>query len=183
MHHNPFENIEPVTITADEFEPFCKTNSKQYKEYSLFEVPLLFLYNNEETGTFAEFELDGVDADIAIDDAIALFMQYVSTFGKAGCQPLPNGLLAQLSDVELDSFLLAHRDKTLYKAIESMIYIQKAGQYYIDNYGFEYIVAGVGIYDAILWYEQNTKLLTLHTTPLQIQHQGEKLYVTRNDSL
>ena len=134
MHHNPFGHIEPVTITVDEFDTLCKTNSEEYKEYSVFEVPLLFLYNNEKTGTFAEFELDGVDADIAVDDAIALFMQRVNTFGKAGCQALPNALLSQLSDAELDSFMLAHRDKALYKEIESMIYIQKAGQYYRDSY-------------------------------------------------
>ena len=183
MQDNSLDTIEALQISGDEIDMLCTSNSEEYKEYSLFEVPLLFLYNNEETGTFAEFELDGVDAEIAVVDAIALFMQRVTTFGKVGCEPLPDTLISKLNDAELDSFMLAHRDKALYKAIESMIYIQKAGQYYRDSYGFEYIVAGVGINDAILWYEQDAKLLTLHTTPSQIQHQGEKLYVTHNDSL
>jgi len=183
MQDNSLDTIEALQISGTEIDTLCKTNSEKYKEYSVFEVPLLFMYKNEVAGTFAEFELDDVDIESTVDDAIALFMQRVATFGKVGCKQLPKALLAQLSDAELDSFMLAHRDKALYKEIESMIYIQKAGQYYKDSYGFEYIVAGVGINDAILWYEQDTKLLTLHTTPLQIQHQGEKLYVTRNDIL
>jgi hypothetical protein len=167
----------------DEIDDIFEENSSNVKEYNLFEVPLLFIYNNETTGTFAEFELEDVDPDISVCDAIDIFMQRVMKFGKTDAKPLPAELLKSLSDDEIDLFMLAHIKEYYYEKIKEMIYIQKAESYYYDKYGFIYYVAGVGIKDAILWHEQNEKLIILHTTPEQIRYQGGKLHVTRNDSI
>ena len=183
MQNNPFSNIKPITINIDEFDKIFKEDTSEKKEYGLFEVPLLFIYKNETTNTFIEFELENMNSDITASEAIEIFMQRVLEFGKPRTMPLPQELLSALSDVELNLFMLAHIEKYYYQRIKEMIYIQKKDHYYKDKYGFTYIVASIGIKDVVLLYEQKEKLLTLHTTPQQIQQQGDKLYVTRIDSI
>ena len=176
-------DIEPTHLSIKDIDALFGDTVQEKKAYGIFEVPLLFIYKNEITNTFAEFELNDINPDITTEEAIEIFMQMVVAFGKDGYNSLPDTLLVELDDKELDCFLLAGEDEKYYQMIKSRIYIQKANQYYQDNYGFEYIVAGVGSEDTILFFEQNTKLITLHTNPQQLQQQGGRLYVTRDDGL
>jgi len=109
-------------------------------------------------------------------------MKRVLEFGKADAKSLPQELLEVLTDAELDLFMLAHVNNKYYKKLRELIYIQKQNDYYQDKFGFTYYIAAVGVKDAVLWFKQNEELLTLHTTPEQLQHQGDKLYVTRDNS-
>ena len=178
MRDNPYSNRETVTINMDELDEALLKGSSESKEYALFEVELLFLYMNEQTGTFAEFELEGVAPESSPQEAIAIFMQRVKAFGEEGAAPLPQALLKALSNAEIDLFTLSSYREEYIKSIERMLYVQKRDAYYYDKYGFRYIVAGVGVDRAILWYEQQDgELLKLHVKPEQLLEQGAKLEV------
>lgn len=131
MQDNQFDNIETLHITVEEIDDLLQ-DTTQHKKYGVFEVPLLYIYKNNITGTFAEFELNDVDPNIEANDAIAIFMQRVLDFGKIGANKLPDALLEVLEDAELDLFLLAHINEYYFKKIKEMIYIQKENQYYKD---------------------------------------------------
>ncbi len=178
MRDNPFSNRETVTINVDELDDAFIESISEVKEYALFEAELLYLYMNEKTGTFAEFELEGVSPSSTPQEAIAIFMQRVKTFGEEVATPLPQALLEVLTNAETDLFTLANYSEGYHKSIESMLYIQKRDSYYYDIYGFRYIVAGVGVQKAILWYEQQDgTLLKLHVKPEQLEEEGTKLQV------
>jgi hypothetical protein len=181
MKNNPFANRETIYLTIDDYGNVLKEESPKSKQ-PIFETPLLYMYKNETTGTYAEFELKGVNPDIKPSEAIGIFMQMVREFGKAGTRTLPNELLKALSDEELDLFLLAGIKEEFFKKIKEMIYIQKPNEYYQDRYGFRYYIAAVGVKEAVLWYEHDKKLLILHTTPQQLETQGAKLSITRDNT-
>ncbi len=176
MSSNPYVNIRSLTIDIAELDDSVLEKAVfAQKEYDLFEVPLLFIYKNVTTGTFAEFELADVPPESSVEEAIELFMQRVKS---EGVKALPKELLALLTDAELELFALASFNEECYTKIEESLYIQKRDSYYYDKYGFRYIVAGVGIKDAVLCYEQQDgRLLILHTAPQQLLRQGERLYV------
>jgi len=176
MKNNPFANRETIYLTIDDHGNVLKEESPKSKQL-IFETPLLYMYKNETTGTYAEFELKDVNPDIKPSEAIDIFMQMVREFANADAKPLPDELLKALSDVELDLFLLADIKEEFYKKIKEMIYIQKPNEYYQDRYGFTYYIAAVGVKEAVLWYEYGEKLLTLHTTPQQLERQGAKLSI------
>ncbi|MFK5937980.1 MAG: hypothetical protein QM497_06225 [Sulfurimonas sp.] len=182
MRDNPFSNRKTVYVNIDDLDDIPEDEDTNIQKQPFFEVPLLFMYKNQITGSFAKFELEDVDPKMKPLEAIEIFMQRVLEFGKAGAKPLPSELLKTLTDTELDLFMLAHVESYYYTKIREMIYIQKQNDYYQDRFGFTYYVAGVGVKDAVLWFEQNDEMLTLHTTPEQLQHPGDKLYVTRDNS-
>ncbi len=176
MSSNPYVNIRSLTIDVAELDDSILEKAVfAQKEYDLFEVPLLFIYKNVTTGTFAEFELADVPPESSAEEAIELFMQRVKS---EGVKALPKELLALLTDAELELFTLASFNEECYTKIEESLYIQTRDSYYYDKYGFRYIVAGVGIKDAVLCYEQQDgRLLILHTAPQQLLRQGERLCV------
>jgi len=182
MRDNPFANRKTVYINVDDLDDISEDEDSNTQKQPFFEVPLLFMYKNEITGSFAKFELEDVDPKSKPLEAIEIFMQRVLEFGKADAKPLPSELLETLTDAELDLFMLAHVENRYYEKIKEMIYIQKQNDYYQDRYGFTYYIAAVGIKDAVLWFQQNDEMLTLHTTPEQLRHPGDKLYVTRDNS-
>jgi len=182
MRDNPFANRETVHINLTGRDDILEDGDSFLEEECSFEDSLLFMYRNEESGTFAQFEMEDVSSDCEPLEAIEIFMQRVLEFGKVGAKPLPSEFLETLTDAELNLFMLAHIENHYYENIREMIYIQKENDYYQDRYGFTYYVAAVGVKEAVLWFEQNEKLLTLHTTPEQLQHPGDKLYVMRDNS-
>ena len=182
MRDNPFANRKTVYINVDDLDDMSEDEDSNTEKQPFFEVPLLFMYKNKSTGSFAKFELEDVDPKMTPLEAIEIFMQRVLEFGKEDAKPLPSELLKTLTDTELDLFMLAHVENRYYTKIKEMIYIQKQNDYYQDRFGFTYYVAGVGVKDVVLWFEQNDEMLTLHTTPEQLQHPGDKLYVTRDSS-
>jgi hypothetical protein len=180
---NPYSNIKPIVIDVDEIDDILKKDAAAGRTGRvLFEVPLLYIYNNETTATYAEFELEGVDSDIKPLEAIDIFMQRVREFGKPDAKPFPKELLAALTDAELDLFLSADTKEEFFQAIKEMIYIHKPNEYYKDRYGFRYYIAAVGVKDAVLLYEYDEKFLILHTTPQQLEKQGAKLAITHEGS-
>ena len=182
MRDNPFANKKTVYINVDDLDDISEDEETSTQRQPFFEVPLLYMYKNEITGSFAKFELEDVSPESTPLEAIEIFMQRVLEFGESGAKPLPQELLEALTDAELDLFMLAHVENYYYEKIREMIYIQKENDYYHDRYGFTYYVAGVGVKEAVLWFAQNDEMITLHTTPEQLQHSGDKLYVTRDNS-
>jgi len=182
MRDNPFSNRKTVYVNVDDLDDISEDEETSTEKQPFFELPLLFMYKNEITGSFAKFELEYINPEMTPLDAIEIFMQRVLEFGKEDAKPLPSELLKTLTDTELDFFMLAHVENHYYEKIKEMIYIQKQNDYYQDRFGFTYYVAGVGVKDVVLWFEQNDEILTLHTTPEQLQHPGDKLYVTRDSS-
>ena len=182
MRDNPFSNRKTVYYDVTDMNNIIKYEDSNREKQPFFEIPLLFMYKNEITGSFAQFELKDVDPKSTPLEAIEIFMQRVLSFGKADAKPLPSELLETLTDAEIDLFVLAYINNRYYEKIREMIYIQKQNDYYQDRFGFTYYVVGVGVKDAVLWFEQNNEMLTLHTTPEQLQHPGGKLYVTRDNS-
>ena len=182
MKNNPFANRETVCFTIDDNGNVLKEEASLKSKQLIFETPLLYIYKNETTGTYAEFELEGVDPEIKPLEAIDIFMQMVREFANAEAKALPDELLKALSDAELDLFLLADIKEEFYKKIKEMIYIQKPNEYYQDRYGFTYYIAAVGVKEAELWYEHDEKLLILHTTPQQLEKQGAKLSIVRDNT-
>ena len=182
MRDNPFANKKTVYINVDDLDDISEDEETSTQRQPFFEVPLLYMYKNEITGSFAKFELEDVDPKSTPLEAIEIFMQRVLEFGELGAKPLPQELLEALTDAEIDLFMLAHVENYYYEKIREMIYIQKENDYYQDRFGFIYYIAAVGVKDAVLWFAQNDEMLTLHTTPEQLQHSGDKLYVTRDNS-
>ena len=182
MRDNPFANRKTVYYDISDMDNIVKYEDSDREEQLFFEAPLLFMYKNEITGSFAQFELEDVSPESTPLEAIEIFMQRVLEFGELGAKPLPQELLEALTDAEIDLFMLAHVENYYYEKIREMIYIQKENDYYQDRFGFTYYIAAVGVKDAVLWFEQNDEMLTLHTTPEQLQHSGDKLYVTRDNS-
>ncbi|MBA1433567.1 MAG: hypothetical protein FAF04_08270 [Epsilonproteobacteria bacterium] len=182
MRDNPFANRKTVYYDLSDMDNIVKYEDSDRKKQAFFEVPLLFMYKNEITGSFAQFELEDVSPESTPLEAIEIFMQRVLEFGKVDAKPLPQELLASLTDAEVDLFLLAHVENYYYEKIRELIYIQKQNDYYQDRFGFTYYIAAVGVKEAVLWFEQNDEMLTLHTTPEQLQDSGDKLYVTRDNS-
>jgi len=180
--NNPFANRKTVYYDVSDMDNIVKYEDSDREEQPLFKVPLLFIYKNEITGSFAQFELEDVNPNSTPLEAIELFMQRVLEFGKAGAKPLPGKLLEALTDAELDLFLRAHVSNHYYEKIRELIYIQKENDYYQDRFGFTYYIAAVGVKDAVLWFEQNEEILTLHTTPEQLQYPGEKLSITQDNA-
>jgi len=180
MRDNPFANRKTVYYDVSDMDNIVKYEDSDREEQPLFGVPLLFIYKNEITGSLAKFELEDVSPESRPLEAIEIFMKRVFEFGKADAKPLPQELLEALTDAELDLFLLAHVENHYYEKIRELIYIQKQNDYYQDKFGFTYYVVAVGVKEAVLWFEQNDEMLTLHTTPEQLQHPGDKLYVTRD---
>jgi len=182
MKNNPFANRETVCFTIDDNGNVLKEEASLKSKQPIFEIPLLYIYKNEITGTYAEFELEGVNPDIKPSEAIDIFMRMVREFAKADERTLPDELLELLTDEELDLFLLADIKEEYFKALQEMIYIQKPDEYYQDRYGFSYYIAAVGIKEVELWYEHDKKLLILHTTPQQLEKQGAKLSIVRDNT-
>ena len=182
MPGNPFANRKTVYINVDDLDDISEDEETSTKKQPFFEVPLLFMYKNEVTGSFAQFELKDVKPESTPLEAIEMFMQRVLEFGKANAKPLPNELLEALTDAEIDLFILAHIENRYFEKIREMIYIQKENDYYQDRFGFTYYIAAVGIKDVVLWFEQSDEMVTLHTNPEQLENQGEKLYVSQDNS-
>jgi len=183
MRDNPFANRKTVYINVDDLDDISEGEESDREKQPCFEVPLLFMYKNEITGSFAQFELEDVSPKSTPLEAIEIFMQRVLEFGKTDAKPLPKELLEALTDAELDLFMLAHVENYYYEKLRELIYIQKENDYYQDKFGFTYYIAAVGVKDAVLWFEQNDATITLHTTPKQLENQGEKLYVTRANGI
>ena len=182
MRNNPFANRKTVYVNVDDLDDIPEDEDTNIQKQPFFEVPLLFMYKNQITGSFAKFELEDVKPESKPLEAIEIFMQRVLEFGKANAKPLPSELLKTLTDAEIDLFMLAHVENRYYEKIREMIYIQKQNDYYQDRFGFTYYIAAVGVKEAVLWFEHNDEMLTLHTTPEQLRHPGDKLYVTRDNS-
>ena len=182
MQDNPFSNRKTVYYDVTDMDNILKYEESETQEKPFFEVPLLYMYRNEITGSFAQFELEGVSPESTPLEAIEIFMQRVLEFGKIGAKTLPSELLEALTDAEIDLFILAHVENYYYEKLRELIYIQKQNDYYQDRFGFTYYIAAVGVKEAVLWFEQNDEMLTLHTTPEQLQHPRDKLYVTRDNS-
>jgi len=172
-----------LSDNVDDLDDISEDEETSTQRQPFFEVPLLYMYKNEITGSFAKFELEDVSPESTPLEAIEIFMQRVLEFGESGAKPLPQELLETLTDAEIDLFMLAHVENYYYEKIREMIYIQKKNDYYQDRFGFIYYIAAVGVKEAVLWFAQNDEMLTLHTTPEQLQHQGGKLYVTRADGV
>jgi len=170
MRDNPFANKKTVYINVDDLDDISEDEETSTQRQPFFEVPLLYMYKNEITGSFAKFELEDVSPESTSLEAIEIFMQRVLEFGESGAKPLPQELLEALTDAEIDLFILAHVENYYYEKIREMIYIQKENDYYHDRYGFTYYVAGVGVKEAVLWFEQNDAMITLYTTPEQLEN-------------
>ena len=132
MKNNPFANRETIYLNIDDHGYVLKEASPKSKQ-PIFDTPLLYIYKNESTGTYAEFELIDVHLEIEPLEAINIFMQMVREFGKVDAKPLPDALLVLLTDEELDLFLLADIKEEFFKTIQEMIYIQKPNEYYQDR--------------------------------------------------
>jgi len=180
MRDNPFSNRKTVHINVTDMDNILL--DEDLDRGLSCRVPLLFIYKNEATDSFVEFELEDVAPDSTPLEAIEIFMQRVLEFGKLGAKPLPKELLEELTDTELTLFMLAHLKQHFYEKIREMIFIQKQNDYYQDRYGFTYYIAAVGVKDVVLWFESNKEILVLHTTPQQLQHPDNKLYITRDNS-
>lgn len=173
MTDNPF-NMDGITIEVDETYQIG-TNEDIEVKFD-FEPSLIYIYYNTTTGTYVEFELDGVDDSFSVEEAIEAFKKVVVNLGLPEATPLPKIVLVLLEDEELDLFLLAHANEHYLKKIEDMISIKKANDYYTDKYGFVYTIEGVNKNDALLSYSENAQYITFHVKPEDIAQQGGVFY-------
>ena len=127
--------IEPIEKTVSPLE--VKDRDQQT------DPSLNYIYLNTQTGTYVEFSLFGVEEGIDTDEAIEYFLQRVNDYDKDPSS-LPDTLLKQLQENELDIFMLAPYSKKTQEALSNMIFIQKENEYYVDAFGFVYNVEMIG---------------------------------------
>jgi peptide subunit release factor 1 (eRF1) len=103
-----------------------------------------FIYNNKETGTFAEFSVEELGDGISANEAIDAFMKIVKSFDDTKNVYLPESLLKLLEDEEIDLFMIAAYDKSTYKKIEQMLYVVQNDLIVVDEYKTKYRVEYIG---------------------------------------
>lgn len=124
-------------------------NSLNQNAIQIDEIPLMqYIYKNQNTKSYIDFEVEGVKNTISPNLAIEMFLHKVSKKDYV----LPHSLLRELKDEDLDLFLQApFRDEVLVE-LEEYIYVHKEQESYIDEYGFKYEVVERSKKEVILEY-------------------------------
>ena len=103
-----------------------------------------FIYNNKETGTFAEFSVDSIGDELSPSDAIDSLMQIIKSFDDTKGIYLPSALLKLLTEEELDIFMTAAYSKELCKQLEQMFYAVQYDLVVVDEFKTKYRVEYIG---------------------------------------
>lgn len=113
------------------------------------EIPLMqYIYKNNNTKSYIDFEVEGVKNTMPPNLAIEVFLHKVSKEDYT----LPDSLLKELKDEDLDLFLQAPFNDEILKALEEYIYVHKEQESYTDAYGFEYEIIERSKKEVVLEY-------------------------------
>lgn len=112
-------------------------------------IPLMqFIYKNNTTKSYVDFEVEGVKNTMPPNLAIEVFLHKISNKDYV----LPQSLLRELKDEDIDLFLQAPFNNEILEEIEEYIYVHKDQESYTDMYGFEYEVIERSKREVVLEY-------------------------------
>ena len=130
-----------------------------------------FIYNNKETGSFAEFTIKEVDENLSDEKAIDALIGIIKTFDDKKGIFLPQELLLLIEDEDFDLFLLAAYSKEICNRLEDMFFVVKYNQTIIDQHGMKYNVDYIGKKKAVISFE-TIEGLAVFNIPAQDLYQG-----------
>lgn len=124
-------------------------NSLIQDEIPTENAPLMqFIYKNHATKSYIDFEVEGVKNTMPPNLAIEVFLHKISKEDYV----LPQSLLRELKDEDIDLFLQAPFDNKILEEMEKYIYVHKDQELYTDMYGFEYEVIERSKSEVVLEY-------------------------------
>lgn len=124
-------------------------NSLKQSAIQMEEIPLMqYIYKNNNTKSYIDFEVEGVKNNMPPNLAIEVFLHKVSKEDYT----LPSSLLRELKDEDLDLFLQAPFNDKILEELEEYIYVHKEHESYTDEYGFEYDVIERSKKEVVLEY-------------------------------
>lgn len=124
-------------------------NSLKKNAIQIDEIPLMqYIYKNNNTKSYIDFEVEGVKNNMPPNLAIELFLHKISKEDYT----LPSSLLMELKDEDLNLFLQAPFNDEILEELEEYIYVYKEQESYIDKYGFEYEVIERSKKEVVLEY-------------------------------
>jgi len=136
--------MKNIENTTEEFIDSLKQSTMQMDE-----IPLMqYIYKNNNTKSYIDFEVEGVKNNMPPNLAIEMFLYKVSKEDYT----LPSSLLRELKDEDLDLFLQAPFNDEILEELEEYIYVHKEQESYTDEYGFEYDVVERSKKEVVLEY-------------------------------
>ncbi|WP_152184398.1 hypothetical protein [Sulfurimonas indica] len=109
-----------------------------------------FIYDNKTTGNFIEFSCSSIDCSLGEEGAIEAFIDLISNTKDTKDIELPQELLKQLSDEELDLFMLIPYSKDFRESVKNMLYVSKDESFVYDQFGSKYILDYVGVKKSVI---------------------------------
>ena len=145
-----------MNITLNEIEEFKNTLEQNIMQADTIQL-MQYMYKNNNTKSYIDFEVEGVKNTMPPNLAIEEFLHKVSKEDYS----LPPSLLSELKDEDLDIFLQAPFNKTILLELEEYIYVHKEEELYVDKYGFEYEIIERSKKEVVLEYANAQSYTTI----------------------